>query len=254
MIATSEQIADLSKAFIKAQTKFGAAIKASQNPAFRSKYADLASVIDATLEHLNAEGIGVMQHPSLTWEGDDENLKAYVMVTTRLQHESGQWMQSDITIPAVQRDRFDAQSVGSAITYACRYALRSICTVPQEDDDANAASGVGSHEAAQEKGKEKIAELKAKVAKNAPQVPLNPSVAADQLVVYPFGEGFEITGESEVMQRHAELLLAYGKKVSIKTAEGPKAVVRMDADGLNTFQHIFCDERHGILTALKGPK
>lgn len=163
MIRTSEQINELSEAFSKAQTKFGAAIKASQNPAFRSKYADLASVIDATLEHLNAEGIGVMQHPALEFKGDlADGREAFVCVTTRLQHRSGQWMESDVTIPAVQRDRFDAQSVGSAITYACRYALRSICTVPQADDDANEASGIGSAERAQAVGQRKVEELKRK--------------------------------------------------------------------------------------------
>jgi hypothetical protein len=162
MIRTSEAINELSDAFAKAQTKFGAAIKASQNPAFRSKYADLASVIDATLEHLNAEGIGVMQHPALEFKGEGDNREAFVTVTTRLQHKAGQWMESDVTIPAVQRDRFDAQSVGSAITYACRYALRSICTVPQADDDANEASGVGSHEAAQAVGRRKVEDAKAK--------------------------------------------------------------------------------------------
>lgn len=166
MIRTSEQIQELSEAFAKAQAKFGAAIKASQNPAFRSKYADLASVIDATLEHLNAEGIGVMQHPGLTFTGGEIGDKAFVMVTTRLQHKSGQWMESDISLPAVMRDRFDAQSVGSAITYACRYGLRSICTVPQADDDANAASGVGTSEAAKAVGDAKIAKLREK----APQI------------------------------------------------------------------------------------
>jgi hypothetical protein len=68
MVKTSEQINELSEALAKAQGKFGAAIKSSANPAFRSKYADLSSVIDATLEHLNAEGITVMQHPALTFE------------------------------------------------------------------------------------------------------------------------------------------------------------------------------------------
>ena len=156
MIRTSEQTNELADAFTKAQAKFGAAIKASQNPAFRSKYADLASVIDATLEHLNSEGVGVMQHPALRFYTEGEERIALVTVTTRLQHKGGQWMESDMEVPAVQRDRFDAQSVGSAITYACRYALRSICTVPQADDDANAASGVGSSEAAQEVAKTKL--------------------------------------------------------------------------------------------------
>jgi len=149
MIRTSEQIGELSEALAKAQGKFGAAIKSSQNPAFRSKYADLSSVIDATLEHLNAEGIICMQHPALEYKGEGESREAMITVTTRLQHKSGQFMESDLSIPAVQRDRFDAQSCGSAMTYACRYALQSICVVPREDDDGNAAAGTGSKEAAQ---------------------------------------------------------------------------------------------------------
>ena len=156
-IRTSEQIDQISDALAKAQSKFGAAIKSSQNPAFRSKYADLSSVIDATLEHLNAEGIVAMQHPALEYNGEGDSREAMITVTTRLQHKGGQYIESDLSIPAVQRDRFDAQSCGSAITYACRYALQSICLVPREDDDGNLAAGVGSKEAAQAVAKEKIA-------------------------------------------------------------------------------------------------
>ena len=162
MIRTSEQINEISEALAKAQGKFGAAIKGSQNPAFRSKYADLSAVIDATLEHLNAEGIVAMQHPALVFEERGEERLAMVTVTTRLQHKSGQWIESDLSVPAVQRERFDAQSVGSGITYACRYALQSICLVPREDDDGNAATGTGTREAAQAVADKKIKEMKAK--------------------------------------------------------------------------------------------
>jgi hypothetical protein len=241
MIRTSETIDLLSDGFAKAQAKFGAAIKASQNPAFRSKYADLASVIDATLEHLNAEGIGVMQHPALEFHGEAEaGREAFVMVTTRLQHKSGQWMESDVTIPAVMRDRFDAQSVGSAITYACRYALRSICTVPQEDDDANAATGRGTHEDAQGVAKAKIEAVRASKAQQGP------SETPPQLTVVQVGEdGFRVEGAPEAMNSQKEALLMYGKRTADK-----KAVV-MDAEGLDKFRHVFVEERGGILTTLK---
>jgi hypothetical protein len=158
MIRTSEQIDVLSEALAKAQAKFSAAIKGSQNPAFRSKYADLSAVIDATVEHLNAEGICCMQHPMLEYKGEGDTREAFVTVTTRLQHKSGQWMESDLSVPAVMRDRFDAQSVGSGITYACRYALQSIGMVPREDDDGNAATGTGSKDAAKAVAQRKIAQ------------------------------------------------------------------------------------------------
>lgn len=238
-IRTSEAIDLLCDAFVKAQAKFGAAIKASQNPAFRSKYADLASVIDATLEHLNAEGIGVMQHPSLEFHGAAEaGREAFVMVTTRLQHKSGQWMESDVTIPAVMRDRFDAQSVGSAITYACRYALRSITTVPQEDDDANAATGRGSHEEAQAVAKAK------NEAYRASHAATDPSSAPPQLCVVPVGEdSFDVQGDPDVMNAHKEALLMFGKRVG--------KAVRMTGDKLDQFKHVFVEERGGILVPLK---
>jgi hypothetical protein len=160
-IRASSEITAFCESFLKAQKKFGAAIKGSVNPMFKSKYADLSAVIEAVLEHLNAEDIGVMQWPALDGQ--------MVIITTRLQHKSGQFMESDITIPGLQRERFDAQSVGSAITYGCRYALQSICCVPREDDDGNLATERGQKEAKAKKEVEvevdsQIAEHERKVA------------------------------------------------------------------------------------------
>jgi hypothetical protein len=209
-IRTSEQINEISESFAKAQAKFTAAIKASQNPAFRSRYADLASVIEATIEHLNAEGIGVMQHPTLTWQSD----VAFVMVTTRFQHKSGQWWESDVTVPAVMRDRFDAQSVGSGITYACRYALRSICTVPQEDDDANAATGTGTHDAAVAVGQAKIAAYKEKAKKAEKSAAGTPDYVPGLFyTVLPSGM-YEITGDKAVMTLQKDLLSRFWSTVA----------------------------------------
>jgi hypothetical protein len=158
MIRTSQEINELNESFAKAQAKFEAAIKGSQNPAFRSKYADVSSIIDATLEHLNAEGIGVRQHPSFEYKQVGDGVEAFVTVTTRLAHKSGQWEESELSLPAIQRDRFDAQSCGSGLTYACRYAMQGIFCVRREDDDGNAATGTGSREAAQAVAKDKIAD------------------------------------------------------------------------------------------------
>jgi hypothetical protein len=160
MIRASEQIAELSEALVKAQSQFSSAIKDSTNPAFRSKYADLTSVIAAMVPHLNKEGLAIMQHPALTWAGDGDSREAMVTVTTRIQHKSGQFIESDLSLPAVMRDRFDAQSVGSAITYACRYGLQSIGVLGREDDDGNAATGTGTREAAQAVAQSKLAEFK----------------------------------------------------------------------------------------------
>ncbi len=125
----TETPADFVTAFVKAQAEMTAVVKGNVNPAFKSKYADLASVIDAVLPALNKHGIGLMQNPAFDGE--------VVTVETVLIHPSGSMASSLSMRPSKQ----DPQGVGSAITYARRYALLSMCGVAPEDDDANAASG-----------------------------------------------------------------------------------------------------------------
>lgn len=199
MVRTSETIGELSEALVKAQGKFSSAIKDSTNPAFRSKYADLTSVIAAMVPHLNSEGLAIMQHPSLEYKADGETSMAFVTVTTRLQHKSGQFMESDLSIPAVMRDRFDAQSVGSAITYCCRYGLQSIGVLGREDDDAQSAVGSGSTAAAQAVGQKKLSELKEKV----------PERIFDGSLLYTWydaSQTAQITGPAHVMKANEDLL------------------------------------------------
>jgi hypothetical protein len=235
MIRTSEQIQELNEAFVRAQAKFEAAVKSNTNPAFKSKYADISSVLDATLEHLNSEGISVRQHPALEYKAIGDGVEAYVTVTTRLAHKSGQWEESDLSMPAIQRDRFDAQSCGSALTYACRYALQGILCVRREDDDGNQAVGRGSREAATQVAQEKIKDLKAKM-----------EAAPAQLCCYPSRGNFEVTGMADVMNQHKELLLAFGKV----TSKNPP-IVTMTPEGLDAFKHEFAEIRKGILVMLK---
>lgn len=164
----SESIAKLVEALAKAQLKFDPVLKDSDNPAYRSKYADLQSVISATQTHLASEGLTVIQMPQASFGVDEAKM---LTVTTLLAHCSGEWIASDLTLPAMMRERFDAQSVGSAVTYARRYALQAVLGVAAElDDDGNKASGVGTKEAAQEVAKKKIAESKVKEKQSESQV------------------------------------------------------------------------------------
>jgi len=114
-------------ALSKAQGEFEHAIKDSKNPHLRSKYADLASVLDVTKPVLHKYGLSYIQHPSA--EGDR------VSVRTMLCHSSGQFVESTLTLP-IGRTK-DAQGVGSSITYARRYALAAILGIAQDDDDGN---------------------------------------------------------------------------------------------------------------------
>lgn len=125
----SEQINEISAALAKAQAKMGAAIKDSTNPHFRSKYADLAAVVDAVREPLTANGIAFTQ-----WA---ESSDGGVVVVTMLSHASGQWMSGETLVPV---SKADAQGYGSAITYGRRYGLQTACGLPADDDDGNAAA------------------------------------------------------------------------------------------------------------------
>jgi hypothetical protein len=115
---------------VKAQKAFAPALKTSSNPHFKSRYADLAACIEAVVDALNANGIGLMQkqHPS----------ESGVTVETVFVHESGEVMSAGmLTVPAAKHD---PQGYGSALTYARRYSLMAACGIAPEDDDGNSAS------------------------------------------------------------------------------------------------------------------
>jgi hypothetical protein len=124
----SDQINELATALAKAQGEIENASKNSQNPHFRSKYADLAEVLNTIRPVFSKYGLAVAQFPSY--------LDGVVSVTTILTHTSGQWMQGTASAPAT---KLDPQGVGSCVTYLRRYSLAGL-GIAQEDDDANSAS------------------------------------------------------------------------------------------------------------------
>jgi hypothetical protein len=113
-------------ALLKAQKQITYAVKDALNPHFKNNYATLESVIDAVKAPLNDNGIFIT-HELV------ENI-----LTTKLIHaETSEFVSS--SIPLIL-SRNDMQQLGSAITYAKRYNLTSLCNLPTEDDDGNAAS------------------------------------------------------------------------------------------------------------------
>lgn len=128
---TSESISKISAALLKAQRAITFASKDATNPHFKNKYADLPAVIDAIKPALNEAGIMFLQTPSPSDSGS-------LALTTRLLHESGEWIEDMATLPLPKND---PQGYGSAMTYARRYALAAITGLYQDDDDGNAASG-----------------------------------------------------------------------------------------------------------------
>lgn len=119
----------LAKAFVAAQKATESVKKAATNPAFKSKYADLAHVVEGVIPALNGAGVGVLQFPAFDGE--------LVSVTTTLLHESGASVSATLHLRPTKND---PQGVGSAITYARRYSLLAITGSAPEDDDGNAAS------------------------------------------------------------------------------------------------------------------
>lgn len=128
----SETVGNLAAALAKAQGAMHGAAKDSRNPHFNSKYADLASIVDACREQLAKNEIAVTQLPSTPEAG-------LVRMTTLLLHSSGEWLESDPL--TVQAKDAGPQAVGSCLTYLRRYQLAAMVGIAPEDDDAEAAEG-----------------------------------------------------------------------------------------------------------------
>lgn len=132
MMKKSETIVELSKAFAKMQMELEQPLKNANNPFFKSKYVPLENVVDSITRASSKHGLSFTQFPS-----SDEN--GNVTVGTMVMHESGEWIEYDpICMKPVKND---PQAVGSAITYAKRYALSAIFGITSDnDDDGNEAT------------------------------------------------------------------------------------------------------------------
>lgn len=139
---TSEEIDKIAVALVKFQGEVESPKKSVENDAFKKggkalKYADLDAIIKTVTPALARNGLSQHQFT----DTDIEN-KA-VKITTMILHESGQYFFGDtLVLPAESFGKFNAQTVGSAITYGRRYSLSAILGIASEnDDDANSISG-----------------------------------------------------------------------------------------------------------------
>lgn len=126
----SDSIKELATAMAKAQGEIKGALKDSANPFFKSRYADLSSVVEAIRGPLTTNGLSYVQiaHSS-------DNAAA---IETVILHSSGEWLAcGPVSVPV---SKADAQGFGSAMTYARRYSLSAAFGVAPEDDDGNAAA------------------------------------------------------------------------------------------------------------------
>lgn len=150
-VTKSDSIANLAAALVAAQAELRNPPKDQNNPFFKSKYADLATVREYVVPVFHKHGLAVTQLPTTV---DGEPCLCSILV-----HKSGEYISTTIQLHAVKKPvkaerpgqqeqakptepQHDPQGVGAAITYARRYALQSIAGITaDEDDDGNEASG-----------------------------------------------------------------------------------------------------------------
>ncbi len=126
----SEQINELLSALSKAQAEMLPAGKNSDNPFFKSKYADFNEIVKVSRPSLTKNGLSVMQ--IICDKGEHQVLE------TILGHSSGQFVVSEVKIAPAKSD---VQSLGSYLTYLKRYSYAAIVgvVISDEDDDGEAA-------------------------------------------------------------------------------------------------------------------
>lgn len=100
------------------------------NPFFKSKYADLPSILDLIKPILNKHELVLLQ----THKPDENN----IIVNTIIFHISGEKIESELLLPVKDKT---PQGYGSSITYARRYSILSLLGISaDEDDDGNISS------------------------------------------------------------------------------------------------------------------
>ena len=128
----TKELGELFSALTKAQAVMTDAKTDSDNPFFKSKYADLSSVVKAARKPLTGNGLSVTQFIR------EKNGKAFLF--TRLGHTSGQWIDSFVGIQPLKED---IQSLGSYLTYLRRYSYAAIVGVVASDEDDDGEETMG---------------------------------------------------------------------------------------------------------------
>jgi hypothetical protein len=125
----STDITALCEALAAFQGEVCGAPKGGKNPHLKNAYTRLEDAILATQEARDRHGLAVVQFPTGEANGS-------IGVTTRLTHKSGQWMESTFAMPISSgKGTTGAQQVGSALSYARRYAYLAVLGLATVDDD-----------------------------------------------------------------------------------------------------------------------
>jgi ERF superfamily len=124
---SSETIASLMAALSKAQKGLENIEKLKKNQHFNSSYADIADGLRVIRPALSEQDLAITQ----ATEFDRET--GMFVLHTRIYHVSGEWIGSTYPLPTSGK----AQEMGSAITYARRYALFALVGTAATDEDTD---------------------------------------------------------------------------------------------------------------------
>ncbi len=138
----SQEINELAAALAIAQGQMKSAakdnlakVKMKSGGEYSYKYSTLDDIWEVARVPLSKNGLSIIQIPM-----NDEN-KLYL--ETILIHASGQWISGTMILPIIAVRMSELQAMGSAITYARRYALGAMVGVTTGDDDDGQAAGDG---------------------------------------------------------------------------------------------------------------
>ncbi|MEU7771254.1 ERF family protein [Micromonospora taraxaci] len=138
---------------------------------YKYSYADLAAVTRVILPRLGAVG--------LSWTTKPTILDGRFVLEYKLLHTSGEAETGCYPLP----DRGSPQEIGSAITYARRYALCSVTGVAPDDDDDAAEASRGSRDYSRPGGRDSWDD--ARPARRPEPAPVSGPPAADRPVSGP---------------------------------------------------------------------
>jgi len=130
---SSYTTAKITDALVKAQAAYGPVETSGTNPHFRSRYATIGDLWNASRDALAGNGLAVSQ----TFQLRD----GVLLLVSKLLHVSGEWLASELPLELLMKS---AHATGSAVSYARRYSLSALLglVVGEEDDDGNAAVGL----------------------------------------------------------------------------------------------------------------
>lgn len=138
-VETSSSLGEILAAMAKAQGLIENPKKSASGQIGKDrsyKYADLVAIMIEWRKVAPAQGLSVVQIPSLDDQGRAQ-------VTTILGHSSGEWIRG-VTVgtpPEGNRGINGLQAAGSAYTYLRRYALAAMIGIVSEHDDDGRSSG-----------------------------------------------------------------------------------------------------------------